>query len=759
MVDTAKAKELEARGATQMTVKGLKDMQALDKILMYESYLPTVSRFGFNTLLVKRTKVVASVLLGPSVPGADEISRKLSWLPLIGGFLGPRPIITLLFLIGFNATLEVITYQVGLIPSHFYVVLGDKEPHPFWILVFHAFLLVTAQAVANALQSFLGGILKVTWRARLCHKMNHLYFKRSVFYPSLTQEGSKIHDADQRLTQDADRLTTSLSDIMVKVAVIPFVIIYYSVKVSHVMGAWGVGACFIWFILVTFVNKFLISPVSRRVYLQERFEGQYRYIHVHTRRHVEPVALVEGETEQGAVTNRQLHELLRLQRSIVNWSLPVNLSVQFFNYAGSILTYVIVGIPIIMGQKDNLSPVELSSFISQGTFMTMYLIYNFSNLVDVSTEVSDLSGYIHRVAEFLEEAQHFMDNSRIESLQSQHDMDNSRIESLHSDHEMDNSRIESLHSDHEMDFENGPDASECLVLTNQGAHIQPVPREAEENQGISFDAVDLCVPGTRQVVVSNFSLTVLPGQDTLITGPSGSGKTSLTRAAAGLWRVSNGSIRLPHGHNQVYFTPQEQCFTFGSLRAQLMFPKNANDSIFQEEQHLSKHPWAQNLQSVLPEEVFEEVAVEALKHVGLFDHYQNMLTNEGEDAGAIGLELDTDQNVLANEGVDAGATVLELDMDRNVLTNEREGAGATVLDLDMGQRWELVHSPGQRQLLGFARLFIHRPKFAFLDEATSAMDEHVEGQMYRLCKDLNITVISLGHRSSLKAHHTQLITM
>lgn len=37
-----------------------------------------------------------------------------------------------------------------------------------------------------------------------------------------------------------------------------------------------------------------------------------------------------------------------------------------------------------------------------------------------------------------------------------------------------------------------------------------------------------------------------------------------------------------------------------------------------------------------------------------------------------------------------------------------------------------------------------------LDEATSALTEEAEAQLYRICKQLGMTVVSLGHRSSLE---------
>ena len=59
--------------------------------------------------------------------------------------------------------------------------------------------------------------------------------------------------------------------------------------------------------------------------------------------------------------------------------------------------------------------------------------------------------------------------------------------------------------------------------------------------------------------------------------------------------------------------------------------------------------------------------------------------------------------------------------------------------------------------MAFARLLLHKPKVAFLDEATASMDEGLEDTMYRLLKERlpHTTVISVGHRSTLLAFHQQ----
>lgn len=75
--------------------------------------------------------------------------------------------------------------------------------------------------------------------------------------------------------------------------------------------------------------------------------------------------------------------------------------------------------------------------------------------------------------------------------------------------------------------------------------------------------------------------------------------------------------------------------------------------------------------------------------------------------------------------------------------------------LDVQDDWSRILSLGEQQRLGFGRLLIARPDAAFLDEATSAMDEGLEDAMYRLLREqLPATrIVSVGHRSTLRRHH------
>ncbi|WP_386093750.1 ABC transporter ATP-binding protein/permease [Vogesella facilis] len=75
--------------------------------------------------------------------------------------------------------------------------------------------------------------------------------------------------------------------------------------------------------------------------------------------------------------------------------------------------------------------------------------------------------------------------------------------------------------------------------------------------------------------------------------------------------------------------------------------------------------------------------------------------------------------------------------------------------LDVDADWSHTLSLGEQQRLAFGRLLLAAPHVAFLDEATSAMDEGLEDTLYRLLRQRlpHTTLVSVGHRSSLLGHH------
>ncbi|KAF2112196.1 peroxisomal ABC transporter-like protein [Lophiotrema nucula] len=78
---------------------------------------------------------------------------------------------------------------------------------------------------------------------------------------------------------------------------------------------------------------------------------------------------------------------------------------------------------------------------------------------------------------------------------------------------------------------------------------------------------------------------------------------------------------------------------------------------------------------------------------------------------------------------------------------------------DTRKVWQDVLSGGEKQRMGIARLLYHEPRYAFVDEGTSAVSSDVEGLLYENCKAKGITLITISTRASLKRYHSYTLTL
>uniref|UniRef100_A0A673BVJ6 ABC transporter domain-containing protein n=1 Tax=Sphaeramia orbicularis TaxID=375764 RepID=A0A673BVJ6_9TELE len=519
-------------------------------------------------------------------------------------------------LLGVTLSEQLIIYQVGILPSHFYNVLADKDYSGFQSLVGKAMVLILLNSTLKSIDQYICNQMYVSWRKTLTESLHSVYFQGRVYY-TLNVLREDIDNPDQRISQDAERLCKQMSTMASRLIVSPFTLTYYTYHCFLSTGWIGPLSIFGYFVIGTIANKILMGPIVHCMY--PLYQVGKTLLSVFCR---------AGKVEHMR-TDRRLQDLLQVQKSLINKELWLYIGVNTFDYLGGFLSYIIIAIPIFTGIYDGLTPGELSALISKNAFVCIYLINGFTQIIDLSTTLSDVAGYTHRIGEL----QEVMDDI----LCTQCDYDPASGESCKCCQRCVKKSIEQT-----LDF---------------NIHAGPV------DTAFIVDHLSYKSPYSDELLVEDLSLKISQGTHLLVVGNTGTGKTSLLRVLNRLWEAQSGFVQMTtcFGPRGTLFLPQKPYLTDGTLREQvsyfILFFKSS-----------------------------------LLKRTG-------------------GLDEKVDWN------------------------------------------WYDVLSPGEMQRLSFARLFYLQPKYAVLDEATSALTEEAEGQLYRMCKQLGMTLVSLGHRSSLEKYH------
>ena len=257
-----------------------------------------------------------------------------------------------------------------------------------------------------------------------------------------------------------------------------------------------------------------------------------------------------------------------------------------------------------------------------------------------------------------------------------------------------------------------------------------------DNERIKFENVPLITPA-KQVLVQSLNFELNAGDHLLIIGPNGCGKSSLFRLLGGLWPV----IKNPNGEPTKLIMPErtnvDDCIMFylpqrpyiganSTFREQIIYPDSQEQFIKKFKGDIIKGD--KELYSLLKKLDLEDLVTE------------NMTL-------AMATKLETGDSTVLSEHSD-NDTVKPLEVQPSIEIKEA---------FDIVRNWTEELSIGIQQRLAMARMYYHRPRFAVLDECTSAVSPEMEQRMYTIAQDYGISLISVCHRTSLWHFHNRLL--
>ena len=391
---------------------------------------------------------------------------------------------------------NVAGFYAVLVPSLFYGALADgKEGCPkIPAALSTACVYLGATVLAKAVMRLLTEATALMWRDALTRRLQARYLDDAALY-QLRLRQPDVDNPDQRIVREVDSFTTGLATLLCTVFQALFAVMWYSYQTLTITGWPGPLLFYGYFVLSGLLTKLVASPIASIVARTEAAEGSYRLMHVQAALSSEAVAFSgRGKVESASLVGL-FRQVLQLRWSLVARHLALNLVTCFFDYAGSIMNYLVIGLAICSGMYSGLKPDEIVQIVSKGSGFAISLVYGFTQIVDCASQASALAGHTRRVAALW----HSLAKNEEDTA------------SVRSTERVAGSRVQISDS-----------ASSPLV---------------------ECTAVSVVVPSSQLELLSGVSFAVQPGERLLVAGANGCGKSSLLRVLRGLWPVSGGVVR------------------------------------------------------------------------------------------------------------------------------------------------------------------------------------------------------------------------
>ncbi|OHT08165.1 ATP-binding cassette sub-family D member 4 [Tritrichomonas foetus] len=291
----------------------------------------------------------------------------------------------------------ILTNNIGIFPSQMYTFIMSQDRNEFRLAIFKFIGMIIGMALVIAIKLYLCDRLAILYRKKLGLDIHNFYMKENTFYELLLYD-TDIDNPDSRIAQDVYDYTTNLFKIISKIIQTPAIIIWYSIQSWMLLNGITVLICFSFALISTIVSRLVISKVVSKTYLYQAKNADFRLGHVELKENAETICLSDAVETEYRVLSDRLASVLDVQKSLANFTFPVNLFSNAFAYYGGAIVYVCIFVYLLNHMQDA-SSLELSAFASKSGFFIIMLISGFTNVFNMMSDISKLCGYATRIIE------------------------------------------------------------------------------------------------------------------------------------------------------------------------------------------------------------------------------------------------------------------------------------------------------------------------------------------------------------------------
>ncbi|OXB66196.1 hypothetical protein ASZ78_012995 [Callipepla squamata] len=381
--------------------------------------------------------------------------------------------------------------------------------------------------------------LKLCFRVRLTKYLYEEYLKAYTYY-KMGNLDNRIANPDQLLTQDVEKFCNSVVDLYSNLSK-PFLdIVLYIFKLTSAIGAQGPASMMAYLIVSGFFLTRLRRPIGKMTIIEQKYEGEYRYVNSRLITNSEEIAFYNGNLREKQTIHRTFRKLVEHLHNFILFRFSMGfIDTIIAKYLATVVGYLVVSRPFLNladPRHQNSTHAELLEDYYQSGRMLLRMSQALGRIVLAGREMTRLAGFTARITELMQVLKDLNSGKYQRTMVSQ---------------------------------EKDADVKQALPLIPGSGEI------INTDNLIKFDHVPLVTPN-GDVLIQDLNFEVRSGANVLICGPNGCGKSSLFRVLGELWPLFGGRLTKPV-RGKLFYVPQRPYMTLGTLRDQVIYPDTLED--------------------------------------------------------------------------------------------------------------------------------------------------------------------------------------